>query len=287
MNTSGTQTLLSMDLGLVAVVFQNSSQCVTTTSQLTQRLLRSMPQSTVSPWSMKKPQLLDALEARNVVVHPSWTVPELRQILLEQMGKDKPAKAENALKGMSKMTLAELIKESEKLEISMPAKPTRGLLMKLIRDAKSTPHDTVVTFGKFRGWMYKELPPNYVKWSIQETEANEGSSDELRRLAAWGKQQKMTHEDKDSQPTDLDTDPEARAVIPPPKIKDLQRSRASSDASWGKVNATTKSRARPRVEEVISDSEFDMDEDGQEMDANAEIRRMEARIAALKKRQSH
>ena len=40
--------------------------------------------------------------------------------------------------------------------------------------------------------MYKELPEGYLSWAIRETEANDNSSDDLRRLAKWAKSRETT-----------------------------------------------------------------------------------------------
>ena len=88
-----------------------------------------MPSSAPSPWSMKRSELVEELDRRGIAVHHNWTVPELRSILLEQKELEKPPKGENPVKGLTKMTLAELSAEATRLEISMPPVPTRGLLM--------------------------------------------------------------------------------------------------------------------------------------------------------------
>ena len=76
---------------------------------------------------MKKAQLLAELEETGVVAHSSWTVPELRSLLIEQRQAAAPPKEEDKLKGLSKMTLAQLTEEAKKENIPIPAKATRGL----------------------------------------------------------------------------------------------------------------------------------------------------------------
>ena len=112
---------------------------------------------------MKKAQLLAELNERGVVVHTSWTVPELRQILIEQRDLEKPPSAVNdKMKGLTSLKLQELVDLAEKEGISLPTKPTRGLMIKLIRDHRSTPSQTVVPFGRFKGYMYQEVPEPYL-----------------------------------------------------------------------------------------------------------------------------
>lgn len=196
------------------------------------------PCQQLSPWKMLKAQLLEELKEKGVPAHSSWTVPELRQIVIETRQADQPKVEENpALKGLSKASLAELIAKAKQLDISMPVKPTRGWLMKMIRDSASTPGETVVCFGKFKGWMFQEVPNQYLDWAIAETEANHNASDDLRRLASWAKQQK----EKKGKTTlgertrSMAMDPEAVAKIPPPSIRHLFDGHAS-DASWSQVS---------------------------------------------------
>ena len=109
--------------------------------------------------------------------------------------------------------------------------------MKAIRDAGSTPDETVVCFGKFKGWMYREVPQQYLDWTIAETDANPNSSDDLRRLANWAKQaaDKSKSGKASMRTKSLATDPEALAKIPPPTIRTIYDGPAS-DASWSQVS---------------------------------------------------
>lgn len=217
---------------------------------------------------------------RGVTVHPNWSVPELRSILLEQLELEKPAKNENSMKGLTKLSLAELISEAEKLQITMPPKPTRGLLMRMIRDTKSTPAQTLVTFGKFKGWMYQEIPLGYLQWSVQETRANQNSHPDLVRLAAWAQGEIERREKATSSGTQVQKDPEATAVIPPPRLKAMGRQSDSSDTSWSRVASSCQKPRVRRGPEVISDSDIDEETE----DANLTIKKLEDRLAALKKR---
>eukprot|EP00435_Cladocopium_sp_Y103_P059369 s39_g21.t1 len=222
-----------------------------------------------------------ALECRGVPIHPKWTVPELRSILIEQLETDKPAKGENPLKGLTKLSLDELVAEAEKLKITMPAKPTRGLLMRLIRDSKSTPGQTIVSFGKFRGWMYQEVPVGYLQWNVQEVQANQNCHPDLARLATWAQGEMERREKAASSGVNVLKDPEANAVVPPPRLKSMSRPGDSSDASWSRVGSSSqKSSAHAVGPEVISDSDIDNEEE----DPNLTIKKLEDRIAALKKR---
>ena len=78
---------------------------------------------------MKKEQLLQELGERGVVVHRSWTVPELRQILIEQRDLEKPQVNNEKMKGLTSLKLQELVELAEKNGLTIPTKPTnRGAI---------------------------------------------------------------------------------------------------------------------------------------------------------------
>lgn len=82
------------------------------------------------------------------------------------------------------MSLGELTQLAVEMQVPRLEKPTRGLPMRLIRDAKSTPGQTVFPFGKLKGWMYHEVPTVFFYW---EAAANKNSSDDLVRLTNGGR----------------------------------------------------------------------------------------------------
>ena len=108
-----------------------------------------MPKST-SPWNMRKDELVTALHNRDVLIHESWTVRELRGILVEQIKVEKVTEPTET-RGLAKMSLQQLIDECKSLDIEMPGKPTRGHLMLLLRDQKKSPGHTVMSFGRYKG----------------------------------------------------------------------------------------------------------------------------------------
>ena len=233
---------------------------------------------------MKRHGLVEELEMRGVAVNRSWSVPELRSILIEQKEVEKPPKTDTGVKGLTKLSLSELVTEAEALSMVMPPKPTRGLLMRMIRDAKATPGQTVVSFGKFKGWMYHEIPQSYLEWSIQETKSNANAHVDLVRLATWAQGELEKRQSKQAgYATSASKDPEAVATVPPPKFKDMARHGSSSDSSWSRVGACSRrGAATRRGPEIISDS--DLEEEPE--DTNLTIKKLEDRIAALKKRSS-
>lgn len=184
---------------------------------------------------MKKAQLIAELTERGITVHPSWTVPELRSILVEQRQLEKPSQEEDRMKGLTKMTLAQLIAEAEKGHIPMPAKPTRGLLMRLLRDSRTTPSNTVVPFGRYKGWMYHEVPMGYIQWAIKEIKQNPKAHEDLVRLGSQEIERRATSLGMAAK-TDLGRDPEALAVVPPPATTLEKGMSSSSEASWSKVS---------------------------------------------------
>ena len=78
-----------------------------------------------------------------------------------------------------------MVAEAEKEQIPLPAKPTRGLMMRLLRDARNTPGSTVVPFGRYKGFMYQEVPARYLDWAMKEVKANPNAHEDLVRLATW------------------------------------------------------------------------------------------------------
>ena len=109
-----------------------------------------------------------------VPAHASWTVPELRTLLMEaRSAQEHPSKKEaDVMKGLTKCSLPELIKMATDQGITLPAKPTRGWLLLSLRPSKSTLAETIVPFGKFKGWLYREIPLGYLDWAIKECKAN-------------------------------------------------------------------------------------------------------------------
>ena len=74
---------------------------------------------------------METLGQLGIPVRKEWTVLELRSIISEQ--KEEPN--HNELKGLSSMKLDQLLAKAREAGIEIPTKPTRGLLMRLIRDS--------------------------------------------------------------------------------------------------------------------------------------------------------
>ena len=178
-----------------------------------------------SPWSMKREELVRELRELQVPVHPNWTVPELRATLIEQRPGQTPTREQHALKGISKMSLEELKIKAVEADLEMPPKVTRGWLIKALRDNLQPEGDQVMTFGKYKSWMFKEVPFSYQEWAMKETEVNTNSSPELVHFAAWCRQELAERKQRakgKGVPTMVE-DPEVNAKIPPP---------AMSESAW-------------------------------------------------------
>jgi hypothetical protein len=165
---------------------------------------------------MKKDELVFELHALDVDLNPKWTVEELRSLLREQ----REARGLTAKPtGLTTKNLAQLTDMATRLGMRMPAKPTRGLLMRMIRDmdGNEVSDETVVTFGRFRGFVFKDVPTSYTDWAIQEVEASDNADPQLTQMANWAAARKArmawtTRTGK--QPLD----PEAAAKIKPPPM---------------------------------------------------------------------
>jgi hypothetical protein len=274
----------AMGCGLDAAVFLEDPP------RLGSRTFLPMPAaSTVqSVWKMGKEQLTRELVEHGVVVHPNWTVPELRTTVMEQREALNPRTEKNdKLKGITQLTLDQLTQKAVEEGLSLPPRPTRGLLVRMLRESTQQESDNVMCFGKFKGWLYKEVPREYMKWAVDETAANSNASEDLVRFANWAKEE-FQKQDKvvlavRKPPANKD-DPEVKAKIPPPDIEVMSWGSGSSEShrSWRAGRVQAKKKADKRRVDVIEVPE-DMDSELSE-EARAEIQHMEAQLAALKQK---
>ncbi|CAE7767068.1 unnamed protein product [Symbiodinium sp. CCMP2592] len=184
------------------------------------------------------------------------------------------------MKGISKLTLGELLQKCQECQVTLPPKPTRGALISLLRTANQTPGEQVLAFGKFRGWMFKETPPGYRQWAQAEVAANANHSPELAMYASWAEaEDKRVIEN-------LADDPEANPKVPVPTAKALGFGGASSSdgstRSWLKVRRATPktvTRRRKSGEDSSDELEAEIPEAAKE-----EIAALEAKLAAMKQK---
>ena len=108
---------------------------------------------------------------------------------------------------------------------------------KLLRDATNTADETVVPFGRYKGWYYKEVPDAYLQWAIQEIKGGNSHPD-LVRLATWASERKLKEDAMPKKTTTGYDDIEVTAKHPPPKVMvSMERpgGYSSSDGSWEPV----------------------------------------------------
>jgi hypothetical protein len=135
-------------------------------------------------------------------------------------------------RGLAKMNLEQLVQECNKLEITMPTKPTRGALMLLIRDHTKSPVHTVMPFGRYKGWHHCEVPKGYKTWAVKEVSKNSHASEDLVRFAKWSKEDLIKNEPSPIPTHNLARDPEALATVPPPSMEELE----SDSSAWSRVS---------------------------------------------------
>ena len=124
---------------------------------------------------MNKRELIDELGEYEVLIHSSWTVPELRSLVIEQhQARELGGRKNRGMAGITKMTLVQLQEEVRKLELDMPAQPTKRLLMRMIRDAATTENNTIRPVGKHKNWYYHEVPR---RWAIEEIKTGNSHPD--------------------------------------------------------------------------------------------------------------
>lgn len=238
-----------------------------------------MPSATEkTPWKMNKGEIVDALLEMKVPFRKEWTLPELRATLIEERearGIGKPKSL-----AMSAMKLGDL--EAKCRQEGIPLPPgnfTRGTLMKLLRDNAPPNQGEEVNFGRYKGYTYKEVPEDYLKWAMAEVEANKNHSMDLARLARWAQAR-----DSAGGSSSGYVDPEEAAVIPPP-AKASTAARRSTPTKKEKEMVLAKeenkalrtSRTRPIADVTEQDwSEVDKTTD-------EEIQDLEARVELMKK----
>eukprot|EP00913_Durusdinium_trenchii_P003903 g3612.t1 len=203
-----------------------------------------MPTSSTlaTPWKMRKEDIIKELEnTYNLPVNRRWLLPEVRAMLIEaRKGSQHPEASNDPMKGITKLSVAELKEQAKKEGIPVPSKATKGWLIHQLRESRSTPADTVVPFGKFKGWLYREVPPGYLRWAVAEAKekADEAHPD-LRRLANWAKEELERVAQTNPATRALVKDPEALASVPVPTLEELSEGQSSASA-WSRVSPPRK-----------------------------------------------
>ncbi|CAE7435682.1 unnamed protein product, partial [Symbiodinium sp. CCMP2456] len=150
-------------------------------------------QSTTTPLSrMTKAQLLSEAVRVGAAVHHSWTVPELRATIRDHVDTYQEKTASQKMRGMSSMKIEDLRKKAKEMGVDVPDKVTKGNLLRLVRTSVSTTGDMVMTIGRWKGSLFRDIPNSYGKWALEEITRAEGNcSPELAMYAKWWQNQQL------------------------------------------------------------------------------------------------
>ncbi|CAE7263747.1 GIP, partial [Symbiodinium natans] len=154
-----------------------------------------------------KAELLAEARARNLLVHEKWSVVELRSAIQEDRNKG----TSTDLAGLQNLNLEQLKERAMEAGLLIPAYPTKGALLRLLRGQGGEGPQSLMPFGRYKGLMYKETPPSYRNWALKEVEMNDSPSEELVAYANWWKSE-MHRWNPTATPGYHD--PEANAVTP-------------------------------------------------------------------------
>ena len=266
-----------LGLGCYGLVEAVSDEGILPTSLNSRRQLAFMLAG-VKPWEMKKDQLLAKLRELGFRVSGKETVPELRSLLLEQM----PEKETTV--SISKMTLDQLREKCKEENIAVPQKVTKGWLLRQLRQHAPSSQE-VVTFGKYAGYTYAEIPMDYREWAVKERQAKgDSSSPELARLANWWERTRSSTRPT-TKVTEPRPDPEETAVIPPPPMalpkKPTTTMSCSMTPQRAKTVMTYRARGSTRPAEDMSETDFSMVSPDSET-TQEKIAALEEQLAILK-----
>jgi hypothetical protein len=170
------------------------------------------------------------------------------------------------------MSLDALKEKCAEEGLALPPKPTRGLLMKMLRDNLPPSGEEKVTFGSHKGYKYKEVNWAYLNWAIKEVSSNPQHSPDLGRLARWAQAEK--NKPPRGAPSGSG-DPERLAISPVPQ-EALPKAKVKPVMS---IKQPRTSRTR-RIEEDSS-SGFDLISDA-DQSVEDQIKDMESRLQVLR-----
>ncbi|CAE7199694.1 unnamed protein product [Symbiodinium microadriaticum] len=111
-------------------------------------------------------QVLSEANRLGLVVRRSWTVEEIKATMEHWM--NDPA-----------------YQQADGLGIQYPEKITKGNLLRLIRDAVSTPDSELMKIGKYKGYEFQEILQQYGMWAACEIRMSQNPHVELVRYAKW------------------------------------------------------------------------------------------------------
>ncbi|CAE7470136.1 RE2 [Symbiodinium sp. CCMP2592] len=181
-----------------------------------------------------KAELIEEATARNLWFHPTWTVTEIRSLIQED--RRNPSGNHPADAGMSKLTLEQLKERAMEKGYHLPPYATKGTIMRILRDQAGMGPQSILTFGRFKGKMFKETPESYRTWALKEVTSHDNPSEDLVMFANWWREEmhrwRESPNRKATPDTEIYLDPEEHATIP--YIED-----ATSTTSWDMVNRET------------------------------------------------
>ena len=219
---------------------------------------------------MNKTELLAEMTRLGMNPNPSWTVTELRSLMVE-------------------------MKEAEKRTALVPynTKTPKGILLRQIRDYHDTPSETVMTIGRHRGNTYSQVPRSYAEWACKEDPSN--MHPDLQRFVTWYRRQQDPERRQHVPRAVQMQNPDKYAKNPPPPPSDAGTTGTSH--SWEEVAvldhdqrpmppSTRSTRhkddqiaSKRRAETGASTNRMAMDPDPKVME---EIQELEGKLAALK-----
>ncbi|CAE7244327.1 RE1 [Symbiodinium sp. KB8] len=165
-----------------------------------------------SIWKWNKQELVSEALRVGIAIHPKWTVPEIRSVIMEHRAQTSNAVEDTTPKRLGSMTLGELKTTAAEHNINLPTRVTRGQAMRLIRDATEDLSHKVMTFGCYRGWTFADTPEGYQEWAIAEVERSSNASEDLRMYANWARNKDTAV--MSSVTYDASLDPEFNASTP-------------------------------------------------------------------------
>ena len=260
--------------------------------------LMTSPVKVKGLWDFTKQELLNEAQARGLWVNPKWTVPEIRSIVQEDMNRGTPnpldAKAQLPV-GLSKMTVAEMQATAEGLGVEVPPRATKRTIMRLIRDNAGGGSQLVMSFGRYKGYLYSETPMGYRKWAMAEVASNPNRSEDLQIYANWC-QMSAEVTTTPARYVEVD-DPELNAMNP--YVPDESEGHASWEllarAPWSGASssqplaAKAKARApattrRPPASSTTSERGYRTMETEVDPEVLDEIQHLETRLAVIRDR---
>ena len=139
--------------------------------------------------------------------------------------------------------------------------------MKMLREHTQDDGEKVVAFGRYKAWMFKEVPQGYLDWAVKEVKQNPNASEDLRQLASYAQAKVVKEKDEDEvDKKGLRTpkmvaragrDPEEVAVVTPPHLEVKSWSSASevsgATSGYRRQRITRKSEARGPTETMAVD----------------------------------